>query len=265
MQPMPRGSEALPQPCAASGTPPPALHKFETTRWSIVVKAGKRDGQDALLYLCRAYWHPVYAFVRSLGVSADDAADVTQGFLLATLLERDDLAKLDPNRGKFRSWLRTCARYYVNNWRDYEKRRPLASAVRIDIDGTYAESCLRSESAQELSPDRVFDRRWALTVIERAMSRLRKQYRKTGKEALVDQLERRLNEAEDQITDAELAARLGKSSGAVRVERHRMLHNDLARHLSADVRLHLRAEVAETLEDAECIDAEVRELLEALS
>jgi DNA-directed RNA polymerase specialized sigma24 family protein len=242
-----------------------ALHKFETTRWSIVIRAGKRDGQDALRYLCQAYWHPVYAFIRSLGVSADDALDVTQGFFSLTLLERDDLAKLDSNRGKFRSWLRTCARYYVGNWRRHENRRPLAWATGIDIDVAYAERCLQRDAAQQLTPDRVLDQRWALTVIDRSMSRLREQYRKNGKEALVDQLERRLNESEDQITDDELVARLGKKAGAVRTARSRMLNEDLARHLAANARLHLRAEVAETLADSECIDTEVRELLDALS
>lgn len=231
--------------------------RFETTRWSLVRRAGQSDGKEALAVLCQRYWQPVYSFIRTLGVPQEDAADVTQAFFCATLLERNDIASIDSARGKFRTWLRACARNYVNNWFDHKHRAVHGGkAIHVDIDCAAAEEWLISVSKEQLTPDRLYDRCWALNVINRSLVRLRTEYSDPKKQLLLSHYESGLAGEGATISDRDLSALLGKSPGAVKSQRSRMLHEDFKRHL--------RAEVGETVRRRQSIDEEIRNLIDAL-
>lgn len=241
---------------SARGAAAFAGRRFATTRWSIVLEAAEPEGQRALSLLCRHYWYPIYSFVREQGVDAHDAADVTQGFF-EKLLTRNDIAGVRPEKGQFRSWLRACARNYLHNW--FAHRRTIAAggrAVLVSIDATWAEERLRLEAKDQLGPDRLFERRWALTVLERALARLGDRYERAGKAHVFRCLYETLGGARVGASDAELSAALGKSAGAVKVERHRM------KRLFHDC---LRAEVAKTVSGPAGVDDELRRLIDALS
>lgn len=238
------------------GSPPPARlaqtpgRRFATTRWSLVSKAAGPDGRHALSELFRAYWQPVRTFIQSHGVSPEDAADVTQD-LFENLLLRNDLARLDRTRGQFRSWLRTCARNHLYNW--LARRRCMrvgGRAVHVSVESQNETLCTA------LTPERLFDRHWALTLLDRALARLRHRYERTHKLALFEALQPGPQCRDGEVCDAEWAARLGMSVSAVRVERHRMRQ-----------RFHecLRAEVATTVLDPADIDDELRRLIDALA
>jgi RNA polymerase sigma factor (sigma-70 family) len=222
----------------------------------MVFKAAEPEGEQALSLLCRSYWYPIYSFVRGHGLSTEDAADVTQGFF-EKLLARNDIASVDPEKGQFRSWLRACARNYLRNW--FAHRHTFAAggrAVIINIDSAAAEERLRLEAKDQLSPERLFDRRWALALMERALERLGDQYARAGKAQVFGCLHETLGVDGSGATDLELAALLGKSAGAVKVERHRM-----KRRFQECV----RAEVAKTVSGSRCVDEEIRRLIDALS
>jgi RNA polymerase sigma-70 factor (ECF subfamily) len=250
-----RPERARAQPAAPSR---PALggrarQRFATTRWSLVTQAAEPGGVAALSELCRAYWSPVHAFIQGHGVSAEDAADVTQEFF-ETLLARNDLARADRTRGQFRSWLRTCARNHLYNW--FARRRGLrvgGRAVHVSVDAAegLAEASLDTQDAE-----RMYDRRWAQTVIDRALGRLEQRYLRADKRELFARLQVGLSGAPSDGSDRQLSLVLGKSVGAIKVERHRMRK----RFLEC-----LKVEVAETVSDLSEIDAELRRLLEALS
>jgi RNA polymerase sigma factor (sigma-70 family) len=233
-----------------------SARRFATTRWSIVFEAAEPQGARALSLLCQRYWYPIYAFVRGHGLDAEDAADVTQGFFEQLLL-RNDLAALSPEKGQFRSWLRACARNYLCNW--FAHRRTVAAggrALHVSIDSARAEERLRLEAKEQVGPDRLFDRRWALAVMERALTRLGEHYQRAGKAQVFRCLYETLGGDACGASDLELATLLGKSAGAVKVERHRM-----KRRFQAC----LRAEVATTISGAGRIDDEIRRLIDALS
>lgn len=232
-----------------------AGQRFATTRWSLVIQASTLDGRTALSELCRAYWAPVHAFIQGHGVSNEDAADVTQEFF-EVLLARNDLARADPSRGRFRSWLRTCARNHLYNW--FERRSGLrvgGRAVHVSVEGQPGAplpGCLVDAQHAE----RLYDRRWALTVVQRALEVLRQRYERAHKSALFDALYAGLAGSASEANDGELSLLLGKSVSAVRVERHR---------LRARFQECLKLQVAETVASAEEIDDELRRLFAALS
>jgi RNA polymerase sigma factor (sigma-70 family) len=222
----------------------------------MVFKAAEPEGEQALSLLCRSYWYPIYSFVRGHGLSTEDAADVTQGFF-EKLLARNDIASVDPEKGQFRSWLRACARNYLRNW--FAHRHKLTAggrAVLVNIDTAAAEERLRLEAKDQLSPERLFDRRWALALLQRALSRLADHYARAGKAHVFGCLHETLGGDGSGATDLELSALLGKSAGAVKVERHRMKRR---------FQECLRAEVAKTVSGSRCVDEEIRRLVDALS
>ena len=232
-----------------------AARRFVTTRWSIVHRARGPDAAAALTELCRSYWYPVYSYVRAHAIGPEDAADITQG-LFEQLLTRNDIATVDPAKGQFRSWLRACARNYLRNW--FAHRRTLCSgggAPHVPIDTAAAEERLRLEASDGQDPERLFDRRWALELIERALTALRAHYERAGKAELFRHLHAGLGGRGD-TPDSDLARLLGKSSGAIKVERHRMRQ-----------RFHgcLRREVAHTVPTRADVDDELRRLLDALA
>lgn len=237
-----------PERLRAGGSPRQA---FPDTQWSGVLRAARPGETVALSALCRAYWYPVYSFVRSQGCGEDDARDITQGFF-AMILERNDLASVRPEKGRFRSWLRTAAkRYLLNELKHARAEKRGGGLAHVDIDVAAAEGRLQRDFASTLTPEQLFDRCWARTVAERALARLGRQ-RGAGDHLLIEQL---LSHEDDRPPDAETAAKLGISLQALRTRRSR-LWDRFARCLEE--------EISTTVDRSAVIDAERGELLDAL-
>jgi RNA polymerase sigma-70 factor (ECF subfamily) len=231
---------------------------FATTRWSLVAAAregGSPPARAALAELCRAYWYPVYAFVRRQGNGHDTAQDLTQEFF-ARLLEKDALAAVDPARGRFRSFLLASCRNFLANCRDHDhalKRgggRPTLPLDFGDADGRYGR-----EPAHADTPERLFERRWALALLDRVLGRLSDEYAASGKAALFQRLRPYLTGDASGDPYAAAATDLGTNEGAVKVAVHRL------RQRYRDT---LRDEIAQTLADPAEVDDEIRALFAAL-
>ena len=230
---------------------------FHTTRWSLVLAAGRGDatGAAALGELCAAYWPPVYALFRRAGIDAATAQDLTQG-LFADLLERGDLTRADPARGRFRGFLRGCARHWLANQRDQARAQRRGGGVApLRLDVAAEEQRLGAEPVDRLDPEAWFERRWAQTVIERATARLQRDEALAGRSAQCAALQFVLEGSPPPRPWAELAAAQGVSEGALKVAAHR---------LKGRFRECLIAEVRDTLPEGESEGDELRELLLAL-
>lgn len=239
---------------------------FATTRWTVVLAAGGSGpaAEEALAALCSAYWVPLYVFARRRGSDANDAADAVQGFF-AALLEKGWAADADPARGRFRSFLLTAFTRYLAKERDKARAAKRGGATRtLSLDLAEGESGFIADPADERTPERVFERRWAMTLLARAHARTRDEFLRTARPALFEALEPFIGGAGAALPYAEIAARLGSSEGAVKVQVHR---------LRARYRANLRDEVRDTLGGASAdsaateadIDAELRDLLAALA
>jgi RNA polymerase sigma factor (sigma-70 family) len=227
-----------------------APQRFTTTRWSLILQANEGDGRAALGELCRAYWSPVNAFIRGHGLSQEDAADVTQSFF-EKLLTRNDLGRADQARGKFRSWLRTCARNHLYNW--FEAGGGITvggQALHVDVE-THAH-----ELKDEQTAERFFDRRWALTVLDRALARLKQRYERGGKADIFEHLRGEVSGDPSTKSDKDLSRLLGKSVSAIKVQRLRLRQR---------FKECLRAEVCETVASQKDVDEEIRRLIDALA
>lgn len=233
--------------------------RFVTTRWTLVNAVRTRSdsgARRALEELCQAYWPPLYAYLRRRGCEADAAQDLTQGFF-ARLLERHDIRAADPSRGRFRSFLITALKRYVLN--EQERTTSAKRGGRhphLSLDFEEAERWYRLEGASHLSPDHLFDRKWAAISLDRALQRLRDSYERAGKRARAEALLPYLTDTGDLPPYSEAAAMLGVSEGAVKVAVHRF---------RKDFGLALRAEIAQTVLDPDLVDDEVRELLRVVS
>jgi RNA polymerase sigma factor (sigma-70 family) len=243
-------SQAPPDP------PPPG--RFPTTRWSRVIAAGDPDApraRESLADLCAAYWYPLYAYLRRRGQDPDRARDLTQDFF-ADALERGLLARADPARGRFRSFLRAaCVNYLANSLdRDRALKRGGGRAA-LSIDSVDAEGRYARELADELTPERIFDRSWALTLLERVLDRLGREYDEVGRSATFEALRGGLVGGPEGVPYATIAARLGTTEGAARVAalRLRRRYGEL-----------LRREIASTLDDPADVEDEIRDLFAAL-
>lgn len=211
--------------------------------------------ERALAWLCEAYWLPLYAFVRRRGVGADDARDLVQSFF-AALLERDAIAKVRPEAGKFRAFLLASMKNFLANERARdaaEKRRAANPAFTVALDD--AEAVYAREASRDLDAEQVFERRWALNVVSRATARLRQEYAASGRSELFEALQPHLSGDAD-LSHARTASALAMSEGAVKTAVHR-LRKRLGRAL--------RDEVAETVSDPDQIDDELRALLRILT
>jgi RNA polymerase sigma-70 factor (ECF subfamily) len=231
---------------------------FATTRWSLVVAAQDRsqpEAGQALAELCRLYWYPLYGYIRSRGHGHDAAQDLTQEFF-ARLLEKDGLAAVDQNKGRFRSFLLAACQHFLANQHDHDhaqKRGGGRQSVSIDFrdaDGRYAH-----EPAHGETPERLFERRWALALLERVLARLRGEYDGAGRGRLFDCLKARLT-GDRAVPHADVAAELGVTEGAVKVAVHRLRQR---------YRELLRDEIGQTLDDAGQVEEEIRALFAALA
>jgi RNA polymerase sigma-70 factor (ECF subfamily) len=241
------------------GPPTPARAGFATTGWSLGAAAGAADGAEgraALESLCRDCWFPLYAFARRGGASAEDAQDLVQGFF-ASLLEKDWLRQADPARGRFRTFLLAAFRHHASKERDRAsaaKRGGGVPALSLDFEG--AESRWTEAEAGARTPEAEYERRWALSLLDRALDGVRASYGEGERGVVFETLRPFLVAGTPGPDLAAAAATLGTSEGAARVALHRLRtrYRDL-----------LRATVAETVVDPSEVDDELRHLVSALS
>lgn len=233
------------------------LKPFPTTQWSLIVRAAADDPAErdrALAEICTLYWPPVYAFIRSRGNSPHDAEDLTQG-LFAELLERNDFARADANHGRLRSYLLASACNHLTEAHRHKHRLKRGGHdVILSIDAESAElCCLIPEPRDEMSPDRVFERQWAITVMEGVVTALQERYEQKGQGALFQALKPFLM-ASAAAPQAELAETLGMSAQSLRVSLHRL------RQRYAEL---LRQAVKNTLGPKESVEDEIAHLMAA--
>jgi RNA polymerase sigma-70 factor (ECF subfamily) len=232
--------------------------EFLTTRWSLVEAAGGTGGERArvaLAELCADYWYPLYAYVRRGGVDADQAQDVVQGFF-ADLIERGDLGRLTRGAGRFRGFLKVAVRNHLANLRDREraaKRGGGRVRLAVDLEGA-AERYAREPACHE-TPERAFDRLWALELLERCFAELEAEYAASGRGAVFAELKGALQGGEEGLDHAGAADRLGISEGAVRVAAHRLRKRFGER---------LRTRIAETVAAPQEVESELDDLFGAL-
>jgi RNA polymerase sigma-70 factor (ECF subfamily) len=232
---------------------------FPSTRWSQVVAAGERTGpaaRDALAELCSAYWYPLYAFVRRRGHPPDQAADLVQGTFL-TLLDRGGLAAVAPERGRFRSFLMAVCAHHLADCRDRDRAaRRGGGATPIPIDRALAEGRYSAEPANDWTPERLFERRWAISLLDHAVARLEAESIAAGKSDLVSRLLPTLTGGRGEVPFAAIAAELGMTEGAVKMaaSRWRKRYGEI-----------LREEIARTVADPADVEDEVRALFAALA
>ncbi len=239
-------------------TATPEGNWFQTTHWSVVLNAGQVDpsaAHEALARLCKDYWPPLYTYVRSVGNSAMDAEDLTQAFF-ARLMEKNWLAQADPEKGRFRCFLLGALKNFLaNEWRRSQAVKRGGGKAVVSLDDT-AELSYAAATASDLTPEKLYQRRWALELFERALNRLRDQYSVLGKGTLYDALKDYLSVEVPDGVYAKLGAQLQMSPGAVAAAVHRLRQR---------YRELVREEIAQTVARPEDIEDEVRALIEALS
>lgn len=232
---------------------------FATTHWSVVLTAGRMDSSQAsaaLETLCRTYWYPVYAFIRRRGYGPDDAQDLTQSFF-AQLLARHRLQAADPARGRFRGFLLACLRHFLaNEWDKVRAAKRGGGQASIPFDDLQARQRYDLDADAPAPPDVLYERSWALTLLERVRERLREEYTHAEKGGRFDWLQRFLPGGQGDPRHPEQPQPDGPTSGAQRSEVHRF------RQRYRDL---LRREIAHTVQRAEDIDDEIRHLIAVLS
>jgi RNA polymerase sigma-70 factor (ECF subfamily) len=244
---------------ASSGLPEARSGEFTTTHWSVVLAAGQAESPqaaEALEKLCRTYWYPLYAFVRRQGHGPHDSEDLLQGFF-ARFLEKHYLEDVDRAKGRFRSFLLGALKHYLAN--EWDKARAVKRGGRIEflsLEGEAAESRYWEEPASELTPERLYEQRWACVLLERVMARLQQDFDATGKGPLFEALKGFLLGEGRSASYADLAAKHGLSEGALKmkVQRLRLRYQRL-----------LREEIAHTVARPEEVDDEIRYLFNVVS
>jgi RNA polymerase sigma factor (sigma-70 family) len=237
---------------------PAGAAPFALTRWSVVLAAGRGESvhsRDALEQLCRTYWHPIYAFVRRRGYSPPDAQDLTQEFF-ARLLEKNYLGNVDRSKGRFRSFLLASLKHFLaNEWDKAKAQKRGGHHVLIPIDVRSAETSYALEPVENVTPETIFERRWALALLQNVLAQLRAEYLREGKTKLFDQLRSTLTGERQTLPYAEIGTRLQMSEAAVKVAVHRLRQR---------YRELLRKEIAHTVSGPEEVEDEMRGLFAAL-
>jgi len=231
---------------------------FVTTHWSVVLTAGRTDtprAHDALAKLCQTYWHPLYAYVRRRGHSPEDAQDLTQEFF-ARLLERNAVSTVSPDKGRFRSFLLASLNHFLSD--EWDKARALKRGAGkiVSLDTAYAESWLSQQPSEKMTPEKAFELRWAITLLEQVYQRLMEEHRQQGKGEMFEALRTTLAGPGNSAPYAELASRLGMNEGAVKVAVHRLRQR---------YRTLLRETIAETVESDSEVEEELRYLFKTLA
>jgi len=229
---------------------------FPTTRWSLIIATGQQptaQAREALAHLCGTYWYPLYAFARRRCARIEDAQDLTQGFF-ACILEKDYLRDFDRERGRFRAFLLAAFRHFIANERDRERTQKRGGGqVQISLDMQEAERRYLLDPGHELTPEKLYERRWATALLDRALATLRTESRQLSQ---FDRLQIFLTGEPPGVSYSDLASELGTSEGALKVAVHRL------RRKFRDV---LRAEIADTVGSPEEVKEEMRYLLSVVS
>jgi RNA polymerase sigma-70 factor (ECF subfamily) len=237
----------------------PGAGRFATTHWSVVLAAGRSESdsyQQALETLCRTYWFPLYAYLRRHGYDTHRAEEYTQAFF-AFLLDKRGLRLADPKRGKFRSFLLASLKHFLANERARAQAKKRGGGRKVlSLDFENAESQYALEPRDELSPEKLFERSWALTVLDRTMARLRAEAATEKKQDIFDSLKIYLTAEKDSIHYREVAAELDMTEGAVKVAVHRLRRR---------YRELLRDEIAQTVTTKDQINEEIRNLFAVLA
>ena len=237
----------------------PSSAGFPTTCWSNVLAAGDpaaTGARSALEELCRDYWYPIYAFVRRKGHDPDTAQDLVQG-LFVSLLERDDLHGLDPGRGRFRSFLMACCTHYLS--KSFERDRAAkrgGGRVLISLGNVNAEARFGGEPTHDLTAERLFERRWALTLLDHVLAGLDAEMAGSDQQPLYEKLRASLLGHDEAVSYRTIALEMRRTEGAVKMAAHR---------LRARYRERLRDEIARTVADPADIDDEIMSLLNSLA
>jgi RNA polymerase sigma factor (sigma-70 family) len=237
-----------------------AVGCFRTTHWSVVLLSAQTQvpgSQTALADLCQLYWYPLYAFVRRRGYNAEDAQDLTQGFF-CSLLERKSLRQVGPQRGKFRSFLLASLKNYLSD--EFDRKRSIKRGGHLEfvsLDFADGEERYGEDAIDSLTAEKIFDARWAMTLLAEAGRRLREDYRLQGKAGVVEILQPFLDPISTRQLPSyeEAAAKLEVTLGGVKTLIHRL------RKRYQEI---LREEVARTVTDPQAVDEEIHALCEAL-
>jgi RNA polymerase sigma-70 factor (ECF subfamily) len=233
--------------------------RFATTSWTQVLKAREApssEARQALEGLCRAYWYPLYAFVRRQGYGPEESRDLTQAYF-AELLEKDYIEDFDPSLGRFRVFLQASVRNFLSKERDKRHARKRGGQVQVlSLDGDEVEGRYRYEPVDRLTPEEIFERRWALTLLERVMERLRNELSEVGRAEEFEKLKGFLTGDGPKVPYRRAALELRTTEEAVKTSVHRL------RQRFGTL---LRQEIAETVSTPEEIDDEVRHLLKKLA
>jgi RNA polymerase sigma-70 factor (ECF subfamily) len=229
---------------------------FQTTHWSLILAAGEKatpTAREALSTLCVRYWYPLYAFVRRSGHDRASAADLTQSFF-TRLLEKDVLLAADRSRGRFRTFLIAALKNFIANEWDKERTAKRGGGVApLPLDFGDAEAQFSREPSHELTPDRIFDRRWAITLLDGVLADLQRECATESKQEVFNVLKESLTG--DAAPYAQLGQKLNMSESAVKVAVHRLRNR---------YRQMLRNRIAETVATPEDIEDEIRELFSSL-
>ena len=230
---------------------------FPTTRWTLVVAAGdphRKEARSALVYLCENYWYPLYAYLRRRGYPADEAQDLTQEFFMRVLQGRY-LDCADPEKGRFRSFILTSLKFFVADEEDRQRARKRGGGTVVPLEFSSGEERYQREPAHDETPERIFERRWALSVLDRVVEKLREEFVHHGRPEHFERLKVFLLGQSD-APYAALARKMNTSEGALKVAIHR---------LRKRYRELFRQEIADTVADPAEVESELRFLAAVLT
>lgn len=246
------------EPGNSNCDPPPGDRHFHTTRWSLVLAAGQRstpNSQDALDVLCRTYWYPLYAYVRRRVRDVDEAQDLTQSFFFQ-VLNKNYLGDAQPERGKFRAFLLTAFKNFLaNEWDKAKALKRGGGRTSIPLDFESGEKRFRCEPIDDLTSDRLFDKQWALTLLEHVLNRLREESVCSEKQEQFELLKVFITGSSVPGGFAAVAGKLGMTTGAAKVAAHRLRQR---------YRAILRDEILQTVAEPSEVDDEIRSLFAIL-
>lgn len=232
---------------------------FDTTQWSVVVAAGSDQttlSRNALAQLCETYWFPLYAYVQRRGYPREEAQDLTQEFF-TRLIEKNALKKAKRDLGRFRSFLLTSMNNFLADQWDKAKAQKRGGGMSpISLDFVSAEGHPVFEPAHNITPEKLYERQWALTVLDTVLNRLSEEYTESGKQDLFQGLKPVLTSGKGVVSYQDLAVKLGISEGAIKVAAHR---------LRKKYRVKLKGVIAQTVANKEDIEDEIQHLFAALA
>jgi RNA polymerase sigma factor (sigma-70 family) len=235
----------------------PGSSQFPTTRWSLVVAAGdpqRKEARSALVSLCENYWYPLYAYLRRRGYPTDQAQDLTQEFFVL-VLEGRYLDRAEPEKGRFRSFILTSLKFFVADEADRQRARKRGAGMLVPLEFSSGEERYQREPTHDETPERIFERRWALSVLDRVVERLKNEFVQHGRPDHFERLKVFLLGRSD-APYAALAREMDTSEGALKVAIHRLRkrYRDL-----------FRQEIADTVADPAEVESELRFLADVLS